>query len=239
MASTTARRPVKSANMNNRRKAMRRKKLMRRKALLIGILLAAVIIIVLIITGIVSLIKGRFSDTTTLKVDSDGTIVMDEVSDFDDAAYDIDELEDDAKKLAEQYNNNNENGKVSLKKVKLKDKTAYLRMQYSDYNTYSNFTGNELFVGTIQEAKGKGYEFADTFSSVDKKEKTSALSSDDMTTDDTRKVVIVRGNEEVVVPGKIIAISDPCTTILDDNKVEIKQPDGNSDATVLTVIMYE
>ena len=239
MSQQTARRPVKSANLDARRKAMRRKKIMRRKFLLLGMLLATILIIVLIIVGIVNLIKGRFADTTTLKIESDGVVVMDEVSDFDQSNYDIDELEESTEKLVDEYNDSGRGGKVTFKKAKVKDKTAYLRMQYSDYNAYVNFTGNELFVGTVGEAKVKGYDFADTFSTVKDKEKSEAVSQEDMMSDDSKKVVMVRGNENVVVPGKITAVSDSCTSIVDKDEIKITQPDGNEDATVLTVIMYE
>ena len=239
MSQQTARKPINSANLDARRKAIRRKKLMRRKYLLLGLMVAAVIIVVLLIVGIVNLIKGRFYDTTTLVVAKDGTVTMDEVDDFDESNYDKSELEKYTKDLVNEYNSSDMGGKVKLKKVKVKKDVAYVRMQYSDYNAYKNFTGNELFVGTVGEAIEAGYDFADTFSFVSDKEKTDAVSSDVMKSVESNKVVIVRGNEHVIVPGTIAAVSDSGTSIVDDDEVAITQPDGNMDATSLTIIMYE
>ncbi len=237
---TANRRPVNgNANLDARRKAMRRKKIMRRKFLLLGIMLVALIAIILGIVGIVKLITGRFADETTMKITKDGVITMDEVSDFSGSNYDEDELIKATKELATEYNESGKGGKVSYEKAKVKDKIAYLRMEYSDYNAYKNFTGNELFVGTVGEAKAAGYNFEDTFSEVSDKKKGDAISPEDMRSDDSKKVILVRGNWKVVAPGKITAVSDSCTTIEDKDAISIKQPDGNEDATVLTTIMYE
>ena len=60
-----------------------------------------------------------------------------------------------------------------------------------------------------------------------------------MTSDDEKKVILVKANETVVAPNDITAVSDACTTIEKKDTVSIAQPDGNSDATVLTTIMYK
>ena len=239
MSQQPTRRPVNNANLDARRKAIRRKKLMKKKMLLLGMAAVALIVIILIIVLIVSLIKGRFHDETTLVIDSDGTVTMDEVDSFTESNYDINELKDYTDKLADEYNDSGKGGKVKLKKAKASDDKAYVRMQYSDYNAYMGFTGNELFVGTVGDAKAKGYTFEDTFSSVKDKKKSDPISPEDMAADDSKKVAVVRGNEHIIVPGKITAVSDPGTTIVGKDEVSVTQPDGNMDATTLTVIMYE
>ncbi|MCR4610311.1 MAG: hypothetical protein K5644_00275 [Lachnospiraceae bacterium] len=236
---TVRRRPVNNANLEARRKAMRRKKIKEKKFMLLGMLLAVILVIVLIVWGIVSLVKSGFADTSTLTIAKDGTITMDEVEDFKESNYDESELEEDTETLADEYNESGMGGKAKFKKAKVKDGVAYLRMEYSDYNAYVGFTGNELFVGTVGEAKLKGYDFNDTFSSVSNKTKGDAISSEDMMADDSKKVVMIRGNVHVIVPGKVTAVSDSCTSIINDNEISITQPDGNKDATVLTIIMYE
>ena len=112
-------------------------------------------------------------------------------------------------------------------------------MEYSDYNAYQSFTGNELFVGTVGDAMNKGYSFEDTFSAVSDKSKSGAVSAEDVTADSSKKVIILRGNEIVKVPGNITVVSDSCTSIVDKDEISITQPDGNKDATVLTTIIYE
>jgi len=60
-----------------------------------------------------------------------------------------------------------------------------------------------------------------------------------LTSDDSKKVILVRANETIVTPNDITAISDACTTIDKKDQVSIAQPDGNMDATVLTTIVYK
>ena len=99
-----------------------------------------------------------------------------------------------------------------IARMQHKDGKAYLRMEYSDYNAYKLFTGNELFVGTVGEAKAAGYDFQDTFSSVSDEKKGDAITVEDMTSDDEKKVILVKANETVVAPNDITAVSDACTT---------------------------
>ncbi len=240
MSEQPVRRPANNANSVARRKAIRRKKLMKKRLILAGMLVGALAVIALIVFLIVKLVSGAsFAETTTMKIASDGSITMDEVDDFSESNYDEDELEEYTKKLVDDYNNSGNVGKVKFKKVKVKDKKAYLRMEYSDYNAYKQFTGNELFIGTVGEAKTAGYDFQDTFSSVSDGQKKDAISVEDMTSDDSKKVILVRANETIVAPNDITAISDACTTIDKKDQVSIAQPDGNMDATVLTTIMYK
>ena len=240
MSEQPVRRPANNANSVARRKAIRRKKLMKKRLILAGMLVGALAVIALIVFLIVKLVSGAsFAETTTMKIASDGSITMDEVDDFSESNYDEDELEEYTKKLVDDYNNSGNVGKVKFKKVKVKDKKAYLRMEYSDYNAYKQFTGNELFIGTVGEAKTAGYDFQDTFSSVSDDQKKDAISVEDMTSDDSKKVILVRANETIVAPNDITAISDACTTIDKKDQVSIAQPDGNMDATVLTTIMYK
>ena len=240
MSEQPVRRPANNANSVARRKAIRRKKLMKKRLILAGMLVGALAVIALIVFLIVKLVSGAsFDETTTMKIASDGPITMDEVDDFSESNYDEDELEEYTKKLVDDYNNSGNVGKVKFKKVKVKDKKAYLRMEYSDYNAYKQFTGNELFIGTVGEAKTAGYDFQDTFSSVSDGQKKDAISVEDMTSDDSKKVILVRANETIVAPNDTTAISDACTTIDKKDQVSIAQPDGNMDATVLTTIMYK
>ena len=176
MSEQPVRRPANNANSVARRKAIRRKKLMKKRLILAGMLVGALAVIALIVFLIVKLVSGAsFAETTTMKIASDGSITMDEVDDFSESNYDEDELEEYTKKLVDDYNNSGNVGKVKFKKVKVKDKKAYLRMEYSDYNAYKSFTGNELFVGTVGEAKAAGYDFQDTFSSVSDGQKKDAI----------------------------------------------------------------
>lgn len=240
MSEQPVRRPANNASSVARRKAIRRKKLMKKRLILAGMLVGALAVIALIVFLIVKLVSGAsFAETTTMKIASDGSITMDEVDDFSESNYDEDELEKYTKKLVDDYNSNGNVGTVKFKKVKVKDKKAYLRMEYSDYNAYKLFTGNELFIGTVGEAKTAGYDFQDTFSSVSDGEKKDAISVEDMTSDDSKKVILVRANETIITPNDITAISDACTTIEKKDQVSIAQPDGNKDATVLTTIMYK
>lgn len=222
-----------------RRKALRRKKIMKKRLILGGMIAAAILVIVLIIVLLVNIFGVTFAEETTLTVNSDGSIVMDEVEDFDKSVYDESELEKYTQDLVDEYNEHANVGKVKFKKAKVKDGKAYLRMEYSDYNAYKLFTGNELFIGTVGEAKAAGFDFQDTFSKVSDGKKSDAASVEEVSADESKKVILLRANEHVVTPKDIAIISDACTTIVKKDEVAIAQPDGNKDATVLTTIIYD
>lgn len=231
-------RPTRTPASDKRRQARRRKKQMKRRLVLVGLWAGVAAIIAAIVLIIVHIVGARFANTSTIMIDSDGAIEYDEVESFEESNYDKGELEDYTKDLVDKYNKDVGVGKVKFGKTKVSKDTAYMRMKYSDYNAYNNFTGNEIFVGTIAEAQNAGYDFQDSFEAVEKGEKSGSKTIEEVTADTDNKVVIIRANVNVRTPEKILYVSGSSTNMVNKKEVAIKAPDGNEDATGITYIIY-
>ena len=94
-------------------------------------------------------------------------------------------------------------------------------------------------MGTIEEALEQGFDFSDAFVSVTDGVKGASVEPLDITSQKDLKIAVVKENINVTVDGKILYVSDSCTTMVDEDPVAISQPDGNQDATQLTYIIYQ
>ena len=217
----------------------RREQIMRRRRALI---IAAAAVAVIAIVVIACLVTGVFEDRaekSTLTIREDGTVICEEVTTFDADYYDTSELRDYAREQVDAYNEENENGRVTLQRVAVKDGKAYMRIAYASAEDYQKFTGYELFVGNIAQAQEAGYTFQDSFVSVADGEKSDSAAAEDIVADTGQKVLILRENITVKLDGDIRYLSDESTTLEGADTVSITQVDGNEDATSLTYVIYQ
>lgn len=221
-----------------RRNQDRRHRAIRNRAIALCIIAVALIAA---IVALVCKVMGVFDKTpeiSTLTLKSDGNVICEEVTSFDESFYNKGELKKFMKSEIDKYNHEAGSGKVKLNQVKVSGKTAYAKTTYASYKDYSALTGIEMYVGNVKSAK-KIYDFADAFVAVKEGVKGTSVESLDITSQSKLKVLVVRENITVVVPGDILYISDGATTMVDKNTVTIAQPDGNEDATQLTYILYK
>ena len=146
------------------------------------------------------------ADTNTVFVLNNGKIVSTDVEGFDEKTYDKKALKDYIQETIDTYNA--ENGKSSLrqKAFNVQDGNAVLVLEYADADTYQAVNAVELFVGTVAEAKEAGYVFDVNFAKL-KDGKAIKASADDFTKSTDYKVIIIRSNTKVVVPGEICFVS--------------------------------
>ncbi|MDD6193791.1 MAG: hypothetical protein PUB19_02695 [Lachnospiraceae bacterium] len=197
-------------------------------------LIAAIAVLVCKLTGVFD----KATEMSTLTLTEDGKVICEEVTSFDEDFYDKGDLKKFVKSEIAKYNDKAGSGKVKLDSLKVSGKTAYAKTTYASYKDYRDFTGIELYVGKVQNAK-KTYDFADAFVTVKEGVKGTSVETLDITSQPKLKVLVVKENITVVVPGEVIYVSDGATTMVDKNTVTIAQPDGNEDATQLTYILYE
>ena len=185
-------------------------------------LVGAAAVLVIVIVVIVCLVTGVFekrAEKSTLTLEDDGTIVCEEVTEFEADYYDGSELQSYAREQVAVYNDANGADRVRLERVAVGDGDAYMRTRYQSPEDYRQFTGYEIFQGTIAQAQEAG--------------------SDQVLSDTEKKVLILRENITVTVEGTVLYVSDESTTVESGDTVSIAQADGNEDATTLTYIIYE
>ena len=205
-------------------------------------LVGAAAVLVIVIVVIVCLVTGVFekrAEKSILTLEDDGTIVCEEVTEFEADYYDGSELQSYAREQVAVYNDANGADRVRLERVAVGDGDAYMRTRYQSPEDYRQFTGYEIFQGTIAQAQEAGYTFSDTFVGVENGAKGDSVGSDQVLSDTEKKVLILRENITVTVEGTVLYVSDESTTVESGDTVSIAQADGNEDATTLTYIIYE
>lgn len=187
--------------------------------------LAIILLILIIILGVFVLgscgTDYAKADTNTVYVLKNGKIVSTDVEAFDEKTYDKDELESYVKDVIDTYNK--ENGKNSLKQksYEVEENVAKLVLEYASAKVYEDVNGVEIFTGTIKEAKAAGYKFEGDYAKlVDGKAVTAT--ADDFVKGEDYKVVIIKSNTKVVVPGEICFVSTENTSKVGEDYIIIK-----------------
>lgn len=168
------------------------------------------------------------AETNTVYVKKDGTVMQAIVEEFGESNYDQNELEELIKQDISTYNNGTE--LIKVEKYKVKDNTAKLITSYKKASDYETFNDVQFFAGTISEAKAKGYEFDDKFTSIDD---NNTVGSETIKSLSQYKVIIFEENVRIKTDNKISYMSS--NTKLIDAKTAVL----NDDAEGLGYIIYE
>ncbi len=222
---------------SNAKQSRRQRALRNRMIALVTIGILVVVAVVLLIckfTGVFDKLPVKSMLTLT----EQGQIVCEEVSPFESEYYSKSELKTFVKDEISKYNKEHGKDAIKLDTISVKNKKAYVKSTYASAKDYSKFTGITASAGTMKKMKDK-FDFNEVFMSVEKGKKTDAVKTVDVTAQGKLKVLVVKENLTVTVPGKICYVSDGATSVIDDHTVAIAQPDGNEDATQLTYIIYK
>jgi len=197
----------------------------RQKLMMIGG--GAVLLIVLVILLAVFVFGSCGSDyteadTNTVYVLENGKIISTDVESFNEKTYKKSELQDYVKDVIDTYNKENENGSLKKKSLKVKDDVATLVLEYANTEVYEGVNGVELFVGSVKEAQKAGYNFETTFAKMSDG-KAYTATAEDFAKDEAYKVVIIKSNTKVVVPGEVCFVSTENTAKVGDDYVVIKE----------------
>ncbi len=237
---TRPRAGVASKELQAARRRKRQREVMRNRIIFGVICLALVILIIFLISKVIGAVinSGAVSDSSTITFEDDGSVVFDEVTDFDTEVYSKSELKSYTKDLIKSFNETNGDESITLDRFKVSGDKAYIKTTYKDAETYSAFTSYESYNGSYEDAYSAGYNFDEVFCTVADSKKSEGATVDAASTFAGQQVAIIKENVTVNVPGTITYVSETSTEIIDDNTVSIKQADGNNDATDLVYIVY-
>ena len=225
------------------REALRRKRKRRviRNRIIFGSVCAlALALIIVIIVKLFGLIFGssKAAETSTLTFKDNGSVVFEEVLDFDTDTYSKSELKEYTKDLIDSFNETYGGKAITLDKLEVKGDVAYIKTTYKSTEAYEAFTSYETFASTYDGACEAGYDFGEQFRAVTEGTLGEAQVVDAASTFSDSHVVIVSENVTVVVPGTITYVSNADVEITDVGTAVISQKDGNDDATDLVYIIY-
>lgn len=190
-----------------------------------------------ILTGV--LLTGTFllggcgssyaADSSTVYVLKNDRIITTDVEDFDEDSYSTSELKDYVKTAIEEYTSENGSGSVKYKSLSVEDGVASLTISYASAEDYTGFTGIELYTGTVVGALKDGYTFDVSFLTASDGEE---ISVSEVLDSESLKVVIIKANTTVQVPGTIVYYSyDAGAYPAADDTLVIGQSDPNASDT--------
>ena len=197
------------------KKATNRRKKKKSKKIIVGRSIALVLFLILVLTVVGYFIakdlyqkwEARFdSNTSVVFIQEDGSVVSNDVIYFDTNIYDQTELGLFIEETISTYNQEHGDDSVVKNSLSIENNVASLILEYKDADTYEDFSGVELFMGSITEAIAEGYSFHGKFAKiVDGKAVECSVS--DFTGITDLKVAIIKANTKIQVEGEIMYIS--------------------------------
>lgn len=176
----------------------------------------------------------------TIALQRNGKILEAAVESFDQSYYDQEELDTYVQNAVTDYTAEHGKKSVSVTDSKVEEKKAYLTLQYENAETFSDFTGIECFSGSIVEAQSAGYDFdLDFYPVTDGKADTKNVKGSTLLDDDDLKVLIVKENSDLIVPGKIAYVSTEGTEVTSEKQVNVTQKEQDTDEAVLVYVLYK
>ena len=159
-----------------------------------------------------------YEGSNTIEIKKDGSIVNTITDSFDGELYDEELLEEFALREAAEYNHENGDESLSIKKLETGKGKVTLTMEYRTAEDFAEFNGYPFFCGTIDEAEKKGYDFSGVeFCEAGfepKKgttEETPSIQEDELLKMGSRKIIIadVPEDEKLLIQtsGKILYIN--------------------------------
>lgn len=185
-----------------------------------GIVLILVIILAVFVFGSCATDYEK-AETNTVYVLKNGKIISTDVEAFDEKIYDKAEFKSYVKDVIDTYNSEIGKKAVKQKSFEINDSKATLVLEYADADVYEKVNSIELFTGTINEAQEAGYEFDCEFAKLADGKAVTATSEEFMKNEDY-KVVILKSNTKVVVPGEICYVSTENTAKLEEDWILIE-----------------
>lgn len=162
------------------------------------------------------------AETSTVFVLKDGKVVSTDVEAFDENTYDKAGLESYVQDAIEAYNGKNGEDSVKMESLTVEEGNAVLILEYASAADYERFNGIELYSGSVADALSAGYSFDVEFAQVTDGS-ASACNVNDFLGSSDYKVVIIRGNTDVHVDGKIAYVSVANTTYVDAATIRIQE----------------
>ena len=175
----------------------------------------------------------------TIALQRNGKILEAAVETFDQSYYKEDELNSYIQNAVDDYTAEHGKKSVSVTESKVEEKKAYLTLQYENAETFQDFSGIECFSGSIVEEQSAGYDFEQDFYTVtDGKADKKTVRGSSLLEDDDLKVLIVKENSDLIVPGKIAYVSTEGTEVTSEKQVNVTQKQQDTDESVLVYVLY-
>lgn len=177
--------------------------------------------VLLVIGALTGCGQSYEAKVSTVFVQKDGTVVSTDVESFDEDRYDKEGLQSYIEDAVADYNGEGSEA-VAMKSLTVEEGRATLILTFASASDYAAFSGIELFTGSVADALAAGYSFDVEFASVEGGN-ASACSVNDFLGSKDLKVVIIKGNTDVHVDGKVAYVSIANTSYVDSGTIRIQE----------------
>ena len=189
----------------------------------LSILLLAVVIVATIFVLRSCGIDYTETDTNTIFVLKDGKVVSTDIEAFDETSYDKESLEAYIKDVVDTYNKENGEDSVKQKTFEVENAKVTLVLEYANTDVYEAVNGVEMFAGTIKEASNAGYSFTGEFAKIKDGKVVVATTEEFVNSDEEYKVIIIKSNTKVVIPGTVYFVSTENVSAVGEDYVLIEE----------------
>lgn len=154
-------------------------------------------------------------DTDTIYVNSEGSIELANVEEFDKEYYSESQLEDFIEETIDTYKKTEGSGEVTMEDFSVKDEVAKVLLKFDSAQTYAAFQGIDFQVVHTEDIQGN-LVLPESFVSADD---GSSVSKDTVIKEDGLKLLIINEPLHVQLDGTIKYYSE--ASITGDNAAEI------------------
>lgn len=159
-----------------------------------------------------------YEGSNTIEIKKDGSIINTITDSFDSELYDEELLEEFALREAAEYNHENGEEALSIKKLETGKEKVSITMEYRTADDFAQFNGYPFFCGTVSEAVDAGYDFtgvdfceADFEPKEGTTEETPSIQKEQLLEMGSRKIIIANVPEDerllIKTSGKILYIN--------------------------------
>lgn len=189
--------------------------------------------------------QDKEAKVSSMTFGKDGEIVHRIVGDFEADYYDLEGLKSLAGERMEEYAGEHGKDTVYLESMKEKDGEISIVFHYATADDYSAFNYRELYMGTVEEANGKGYDL-DSVAFVSTKGEPIELGFTEEA--DSKKILIIetKSGEDLLInlEGKVLYINQSAdsgqnVSFAGRKSVMVSDRAEEENVSALSYIVYE
>lgn len=158
-----------------------------------------------------------------IEVLEDDTINAVIIENFTADYYQMEELTQFVAEDVANYNTEIGSTAVTVGESSMENGTIRLNLTFQNFDAFNGYMPEEVFIGTLQGAYDRGYDFARTLYSAEKEGQT--IAREDLMNMGNSKVIVVTGDICVRCPAKILYYSTGMTLL--DSKTVSADAEGN------------
>lgn len=158
-----------------------------------------------VISGCGSEKKVEDISETTIGISGKGVITEVSVETFDKSFYSGPEVKAMAEEEVQAYNSSVGGENIRILEFEASGDTAKIKMEYQDYQAYSDYKWETLFAGTVEKANEEGMQLDVLLTDLSENKK---ISKTDILSMGKRMIVILQEPISVQTSGRITHISD-------------------------------